>query len=359
MSLAIWLLPDVQFANPPWLAVLLLLPVLGWLRGRRGKAPAFVFPVAYLLRPVGGKTRSALAGLTFGLVLASLAAAIIGIARPQRVKSYDEIKTEGISIMLTVDVSLSMLIEDYYISGKPVNRLTAAKRVMRDFIRGRTNDRIGIVAFAGAPYYPCPMTLDRDWLETNIDRVQTGVMEDGTAIGSGIGAAANRLDKQETDGNGRNRPQADPAKKKLSKVLILLTDGANNSGKLSPQDAAKLAATLGIRIYTISIGTPGVHMIPMRDGRIITSGRQEFDEATLQEVARIGNGAYYRAQDIEALADIFKTIDQLEKAEIKKRNIVETEDLFPWPVAAALGLLLLSLLLRQTLLRSAPMTAAT
>lgn len=336
-------LPDFQFADPLWLLLLITLPVLGWLRGRPGKAPAIVFPALHLLRGLGTKTRFARNGLTFGLVLLSLASAIIAIARPQRIKSYDEIKTEGISIMLTVDVSLSMLIEDFYISGRPVNRLTAAKRVMRDFIRGRNNDRIGIVAFAGAPYYPCPMTLDRDWLETNIDRVQTGVMEDGTAIGSGLAAAARRLDQQ----------------KAPSKVAILLTDGANNSGKLSPQDSAKLAATLGIRVYTIAIGTPGVHMIPMRDGRIITSGRQEFDEGTLQEVARIGNGAYYRAQDLEALADIFKTIDQLEKSEIKKRNIVETEDLFPWPVGAAGLLLLLALLLRHTVLRRAPMAVAT
>lgn len=334
--------PDVQFADPLWLALLLLVPVFAWLRGKKGRAPAVAFPALHLVRDLGSRPRAALGRFALGLVLLSLVCAIIAIARPQRVKSYDEIKTEGISIMLTADVSLSMLIEDFYIGGKPVNRLTAAKRVMRDFIRGRKNDRVGIVAFAGAPYYPCPMTLDRDWLETNIDRVQTGVMEDGTAIGSGIAASARRLDQQQAP----------------SKVLILLTDGANNSGKISPQDAAKLAATLGIRVYTIAIGTSGVHMIPLPDGRIITSGRQEFDEATLQEVARIGNGAYYRAQDLEALADIFKTIDQLEKSEIKKRNIVETEDLFQWPVGAAAVLLLLALLLRQTLLRSAPMVAA-
>ncbi len=335
-------LPGFRFADPLWLALLITLPVLAWLRGRRGKAPSVAFPALHLVRSLGASTRSARGGIAFGLVMLSLASAIIAIARPQRVKSYDEIKTEGICIMLTADVSLSMLIEDFYISGRSVNRLTAAKRVMRDFIRGRNNDRVGIVAFAGAPYYPCPMTLDRDWLETNIDRVQTGVMEDGTAIGSGLAAASRRLDQQ----------------KAPSKVIILLTDGANNSGKISPQDAAKLAATLAIKIYTIAIGTPGIHRIPLPDGRVITSGRQEFDEGTLQEVARIGNGAYYRAQDLEALADIFKTIDQLEKSEVKKRNIVETEDLFQWPVGAALALLMLALLLRQTVLRRSPMAVA-
>ena len=257
--------------------------------------------------------------------------------------SHDEENTEGIAICLTVDVSLSMLIEDFYIGGQPVNRLTAAKRVMRDFIRGRKSDRIGIVAFAGAPYYPCPMTLDREWLESNLERVQTGVMEDGTAIGSGLAAAARRLDKETVP----------------SKVIILLTDGANNSGKLSPQDAAKLGATLGIKIYTIAIGTPGVHMIPLPNGRVITSGRQEFDEATLQAVANIGGGSFYMAQDLNALQDIFDTIDKLEKKEIKKRTITETEELFFYPLAAAAALLALALFLRFTFLNAAPMAVAT
>jgi Ca-activated chloride channel family protein len=257
--------------------------------------------------------------------------------------SFDEEKTEGIAIMLTVDVSLSMRIQDFYISGIPVNRLTAAKRVMQDFIAGRATDRIGITAFAGAPYVPCPLTLDHDWLQTNIERVQTGVMEDGTAIGSGLAAAARRLDDQKVP----------------SKVIILLTDGANNSGKLSPQDAAKLAVTLGIKIYTIAIGTPGVHMIPLEDGRIITSGRQEFDEQTLREVARLGSGQFYMAQDLSALAKIFKTIDDLEKVEIKRKTYIEVSELFHWFVAIAVGLLLLALLLNQTLLRTAPSPAST
>lgn len=335
-------LDDYTLGRPEWLLLLLLLPLMGWWRGRTGQAATIAFSTAFILREMGVKARSARGGFTFGLVMASVIAALFALARPQFIISHDEENTEGIAICLTVDVSLSMLIEDFYISGSPVNRLTAAKRVMRDFIRGRKSDRIGIVAFAGAPYYPCPMTLDRDWLETNIDRVQTGVMEDGTAIGSGLAAASRRLDQQ----------------KAPSKVIILLTDGANNSGKISPQDAAKLAATLAIKIYTIAIGTPGIHRIPLPDGRVITSGRQEFDEGTLQEVARIGNGAYYRAQDLEALADIFKTIDQLEKSEVKKRNIVETEDLFQWPVGAALALLMLALLLRQTVLRRSPMAVA-
>lgn len=170
------LFPDIQFADPLWLLLLLLLPVMAWLRGRPGQAPSVVFPAISLIRDLGSRSRSGARRFFLGLILASIACAIVALARPQRVKSYDEVKTEGIAIALTVDVSLSMLIEDFFISGKPVNRLTAAKRVMRDFIRGRKSDRIGIVTFAGAPYYPCPLTLDHDWLETNIERVQTGVM---------------------------------------------------------------------------------------------------------------------------------------------------------------------------------------
>lgn len=334
---------DYILERPEWLLALLLLPVMMWWRGRIGKGPAVAFPTAFILKDLGFKAKSTRGGLTFGLVLLSLAAAIVALARPQKVISHDEDNTEGIAICLTVDVSLSMLIEDFYIGGAPVNRLTAAKRVMRDFIRGRKSDRVGIMAFAGAPYQPCPLTLDHEWLESNLDRVQTGVMEDGTAIGSGLAAASRRLDKETVP----------------SKVIILLTDGANNSGKLSPQDAARLAATLGQKIYTIAIGTPGVHRIPLPNGGQITSGRQEFDEGTLQEVARIGSGSFYMAQDLSALKDIFETIDRLEKTEIKKRSIVETEEAFFYPLALAAALLGLALLLRLTLLNSAPLAVAT
>jgi Ca-activated chloride channel family protein len=334
---------DMIFARPECLLLLLALPVMAWWRGKPGRAPTIAFSTTFLLRDLGTQAKSSRGGFTMGLVLLSIAAGILALARPQKVISHDEDNTEGIAICLTVDVSLSMLIEDFYIGGNPVNRLAAAKRVMRDFIRGRTNDRIGIVAFAGAPYQPCPLTFQRDWLEANLDRVQTGVMEDGTAIGSGLAAASRRLDKETVP----------------SKVIILLTDGANNSGKLSPPDAAKLAATLGQKIYTIAIGTPGVHMIPLPNGRVITSGRQEFDEGTLQEVARIGNGSFYMAQDLGALQEIFATIDKLEKKEIKRRSITEVEEKFFYPLAAASALLGLALLLRFTLLNASPMAVAT
>ncbi len=336
-------LRDIEFAQPWALLVLLVVPFIAWWRGRRGSAPAVVFPTTFLLRKSARVTRAWRGGFAFGLSLLSLTAAIIALARPQKLRTYEEDKSEGLAICLTVDVSLSMLTEDFIVGGVRSNRLTAAKRVMRDFIRGRGNDRIGIVAFAGAPYLPCPMTLDHDWLEQNIDRVQTGITGDGTAIGSGIAAAASRLDKE---------------KKVASKVMILLTDGANNSGRLSPQDAARAAAELGVRIYTIAIGTPGYHLIRTPDGNIINSGRQEFDEPTLIEVAKIGQGAFYKAQDLDALDRIFKTIDQLEKSEVQRRKVVEREELFPWLLTVSLVFLTLALLGHLTVLRTSPLPAA-
>lgn len=334
---------DIEFAQPWVLLALLVIPLIAWWRGRRGCAPSVVFPTTFLLRKSARVTRAWRGGLAFGLSLLSLATAIIALARPQKLRTYEEDKSEGLAICLTVDVSLSMLTEDFIVGGVRSNRLTAAKRVMRDFIRGRGNDRIGIVAFAGAPYLPCPMTLDHDWLEQNIDRVQTGITGDGTAIGSGIAAAASRLDKE---------------MKVASKVMILLTDGANNSGRLSPQDAARAAAQLGVRIYTIAIGTPGYHLIPAPNGNIINSGRQEFDEPTLIEVAKIGEGAFYKAQDLDALDRIFKTIDQLEKSEVQQRKVVERDELFHWVLGASLLLLAIALLAQFTVLRTSPLPAA-
>ena len=330
--------PDYQLENPWWLLLLLGIPWLAWLRGRKGAAPALAFPMVGLLGGISRSTRQSSGAFALNLLHGSLALAILGMARPQKITSYDEIKTEGIGICVAVDVSLSMLIKDFFIGGSRVNRLDTAKRVLRDFIKGRPNDRIGIVAFAGAPYTPCPPTLDHDWLLKNMDRIQTGIMEDGTAIGSGVAAAARRLDQQEVK----------------SKVMVLLTDGANNSGKLSPLDAARLAATLGVRIYTVGIGTPGMHLIELPNGQVINSGRDEFDEKSLREIAKIGNGAFFKAEDTSTLEHIFKTIDEMEKTNIQHRKIINTEDKFFWFILPAAALALLHLLWKQTLGRVAP-----
>lgn len=337
-------IPDFQILHPLWLLLLPLAPLFALLHGGRGKRAAIQFPTTSLLRDLGRPARNRAGGFIFGLVLISLVFGILALSRPQKVLSYDEEKAEGISIMLTFDVSLSMLIEDMYIGGQPVNRLTAAKRVVADFIKGRKSDKIGIVAFAGETYLPCPLTLDRDWLINNLDRVQTQRVGDGTAIGSGIASAANRLRRETTK----------------SKVIVLLTDGANNSGRLAPTDAAKLAATLGIKIYAIAFGTPGVHSIPdPRRGTFTPVGQQLFDEKTLQEVARIGSGQFYMAQSLSTLQEVFETINELEKTKIERRKITETDELFPWPLAVSAIALFLALLLSLTFLHSAPEPAAT
>ena len=336
--------PQVQILHPLWLLLLPLAPLMALLRGARGKRAAIKFPNTSLLRDLGRPARKSLGGFVFGLILISLTFGILALSRPQKILSYEEEKADGIAIMLTVDVSLSMLIEDFYIGAQPVNRLTAAKRVMTDFIKGRRSDKIGIVAFAGETYLPCPLTLDRDWLINNLDRVQTQRVGDGTAIGSGIASAANRMRRE----------------KSPSKVIVLLTDGANNSGRLSPQVAAKLAATLGIKIYTIAIGTPGIHSIPdPKRGTFTPVGQQLFDEGTLKEVATIGNGQFYMAQNLNSLSDVFATIDKLEKTKIEHHKIIETEELFPWPLAVSAIALFLALLLSLTVLHSAPEPVAT
>jgi Ca-activated chloride channel family protein len=332
-------IPDFQFAQPWWLLLLGLIPLMLVIRGGRSARPAIRFPTVSLLRGVASPARAGFGWMWFSLVLAAIVFGIGALARPQKLLATEEEKSDGISIMLTVDVSLSMLIEDFFIGGQPVNRLTAAKRVMSDFIQGRKSDRIGIVAFAGETYLPCPLTLDRDWLINNLDRVQTQRVGDGTAIGSGLASAANRLNKEKTK----------------SKVIVLLTDGANNSGRLSPQDAARLGATLGIKIYTIAIGTPGIHVIPdPRRGTFTPVGQQLFDEKTLKEVATIGSGQFYMAQDLNSLAEVFSTIDKLEKTKIERRKFTEVEELFHWPLYAAAACLLLAMLLSVLFLHTAP-----
>jgi Ca-activated chloride channel family protein len=332
-------IPDFQFAQPWWLLLLGLIPLMLVIRGGRSARPAIRFPTVSLLRGVASPARAGFGWMWFSLVLAAIVFGIGALARPQKLLATEEEKSDGISIMLTVDVSLSMLIEDFFIGGQPVNRLTAAKRVMSDFIQGRKSDRIGIVAFAGETYLPCPLTLDRDWLINNLDRVQTQRVGDGTAIGSGLASAANRLNKEKTK----------------SKVIVLLTDGANNSGRLSPQDAARLGATLGIKIYTIAIGTPGIHVIPdPRRGTFTPVGQQLFDEKTLKEVATIGSGQFYMAQDLNSLAEVFSTIDKLEKTKIERRKFTEVEELFHWPLYAAAACLLFAMLLSVLFLQTAP-----
>ena len=331
-------LVDYQFAAPWWLLLLLAIPLLALLRGRAGKQPSITFSSVKLLHGLSRTARATPGRLLPSLMYLCLACCAFALARPQHISTHEQVRASGIEITLAMDLSLSMGIEDFIIGGQQVNRLAAAKRVTRQFIDGRPNDRIGLVAFAGRPYVPCPLTLDHDWLKQSLDRLKLGVIEQGTAIGSAIGAATARLDQRES----------------RSKNVVLITDGASNSGNLTPQDAARIAKTLKIKVYTIAVGTPGMHQIPLPGTNRKLEARQEFDLATLEEVAQISDGKSYLAEDTDALEAIFKTIDQLEKTEIFRSTIVEARDLFPWFLWPAVVIAIVSMVLRQTLLRTAP-----
>lgn len=327
-----------QLAYPWVLALLALIPLLALLKSRSGNQGAVLFSSLHILNRLGPIARGRAGGFRLASLFLSLICLIIALTRPQWINRTDLVSESGIELILAIDVSRSMQVEDFRIEGSRANRLQAAKKVTRDFIRGRTTDRIGILAFAGRPYLASPLTLSKAWLEgeQGLGRVQIGMVEDGTAIGSAIAAAAKRLDKR-------------PSK---SKVIVLLTDGVNNAGKLSPLEAAKLARTLGIRVYTIAVGTYGDYVVqtPVGPQRLT----QEFDEETLKEIARIADGEYFRAQDTSGLERIFGLIDEMEKTEIKRQTRIEASELFHWLAIAGLGFGLLTLIGDDTFWRRYP-----
>jgi Ca-activated chloride channel family protein len=239
--------------------------------------------------------------LLIGLRGAALVLFIIALARPQIGKSETKIRSEGIEIALAVDVSGSMQAMDFEQNGQPVDRLTIVKQAVKEFIHARPNDRIGMIAFAGRAYVASPLTLDHDWLERNLDRVKVGLIEDGTAIGAGLGTAVNRL--RDT--------------KAKSRVVILLTDGVNNVQEVPPMEAAKAAKEFGVRVYTIGAGTMGLAPMPVmnRAGQVMGFQRVpvQIDEDLLTEIAKMTGGQYFRATDTDSLRRIYQQIDQMEK----------------------------------------------
>jgi Ca-activated chloride channel family protein len=337
-------LRECQFAEPGWLWLLALLPLVACLRGARGSGPAVAFSSLHLLRQLARPGRSAVGMVSAALPYLTLAAGIAALARPQHVRTHENVTTSGVEIMMAIDVSLSMSIEDMAIDGDPVNRITAAKKVCKEFISGRPSDRIGLVAFAGRPYVPSPLTLDHNWLlETLKEQVKIGLVEDGTAIGSAIGASVNRL---------RNERSEDVK----SKIIVLLTDGSNNSGNLTPMTAAELAQTYDVKIYAIAVGTEGFHRIPLpdRSGRYLPGVRQEFDIELMKKIADMTGGKFFRAQDTRGLEETFRTIDAMEKTEIKRQTLIERDELFVWLVGAAFVTGAAGLTLRQTAWREVP-----
>jgi Ca-activated chloride channel family protein len=331
--------PEQSFGfQHPWVLFLLaLLPLLGLLRGRTGSGASVTFSSLQILSKLGKQTRPRWAGFSYPLPLGLLLAlGIVALARPQHLDKYKVVKESGVELIVAIDVSRSMLVEDIPYEGKLVNRLTASRAVIRNFLRRRPMDRIGLVAFAGRPYLVSPITLDHEWLQDSLSRITIGLVEDGTAIGSVIAASAKRLDKREAK----------------SKVIVLLTDGANNSGNLAPVTAAELANQLGIKIHTIAVGTPGRHTIPTSSGPL--SLNQEFDLETLRGIAKAAGGESFMAQDIENLEKIFDYIDSLETTERTARIRIDPTDRFAPLVVLMIALALFRSVSQETWLRRSP-----
>ncbi len=328
----------MRFAAP-WFLLVALPLFAAWLlrlRGRRYREPEL--PVSSLAAfPSSRGWRTRVAPLLGWLVPLAAAAFVMASARPQAGREMREVVSEGIDIVLAIDVSGSMRCEDF----RPQNRLFVAKAVAKEFIRGRKQDRIGLVAFAGRSELIAPLTLDYEGLAALIDGLDFGMLPDGTAVGAAIAQGAQRL----REAKGKSR------------VLILLTDGISNAGPVDPITAARLAAAVGVRAYTIGAGTQGQAPFPVDDpilGRRYVWVRSEVDEPTLQAVATLTRGRFFRATTAALLARVYQEIDKLEPSRVETRSYTKWAEIGPAFLVAGLLLLALDLLLRTTLLRRYP-----
>jgi Ca-activated chloride channel family protein len=306
-----------DFAEPWWL-VLLVLPA-AWLWWRRRRKPdSILFSRVDLLARGPSLGQWAARAMVAARCLA-MVAVVVALAQPRAGARVEQVSGDGISIVLAIDLSSSMLAEDF----QPQNRLEVAKDRVKQFIMGRTVDQVGLVAFSGEALTQVPLTVDYPVLLAAVDNLQPGQLEDGTAIGTAIATSANRL-------------KSAPGR---SKVLILLTDGVNNRGTIDPRTAAKAAAAIGVRIYTIGVGTEGMAPVPV--GRGVFGLRYELrpvelDEPLLEFIAQTSGGRYFRARDGQSLQRIYQQIDQLERSPIRAKRYVRYRELYRWPLGVAL-----------------------
>ncbi len=331
----------MTFAHPYVLLALLLLPLLAWLKGRRGGRAAFVYSSVALVKEVSTNTRSRSGQILASLRWLALALFIVALARPQKGEGQAKITASGIDIVLCLDLSGSMASEDFEIRGQRINRIDLSKSVLEEFIDKRPSDRIGLVAFAGRAYIASPLTLDHSFLQQNLSRLKLGMIEDSTAIGSALTAAINRL---------RDIPSK-------SKIVILMTDGQNNAGKVPPLTAAEVAQTLGVKVYTVGVGIRGQAPFPQIDpfGRkVYVPMEVDIDEDTLTKIAEKTGGNYFRADNSQTLRNIYSEIDRLEKTEAEVKKFQRYTDLFPWLVIPGLALMLMEIGLGHTVWRKLP-----
>lgn len=331
------------FHSPEWLIIMVIM--MPWLYNRlsgkkdRGvKQPAILYSDVSKLKKIKPTFRVGLKKKIYLIRFIMIISLFVAMARPQLGYSEDQILTEGVDILLGLDISGSMLAEDLE---EKKTRLDVSKEVISKFISERKNDRIGLVVFAGAAFTQCPLTLDYSVLKNFLTRANVGLVKDGTAIGSAIATSVNRLKKS----------------KAKSRILILLTDGQNNSGEIGPRTAGKMAKALGIKVYTIGAGTRGLAPIAINDpifGKRYTRMRVDIDEELLTEIAQQTGGKYYRAQDKAALERIYEQINTLEKTEIKVKNYTRYRELAQYFMYFAFFMLLLELLSKNLILRSLP-----
>lgn len=331
------ILKNISFVHPYFLSLLLLVPVLVFWYIRRSSRRHASLRMPAMDGFSANSLRGRMQVILPILRALSFIALVIALARPQMSLREEEIKAEGIDIMMSIDLSSSMLAQDF----EP-NRLEASKRVAKDFITKRPYDRAGLVVFAGEAFTQCPLTTDHSVVQQFLSGLECGILEDGTAIGMGLATAVNRI-------------KDSPVK---SKVVILLTDGVNNTGYVAPLQAAKIAQEFGVKVYTIGVGSTGQTMAPSarrRDGRyVFNMVRVEIDEALLNQIAEMTGGKYYRATDEQSLINIYDTIDTLEKTEIDVTVIKRYSEEFYRFVILGLIFLALEVFLRYTVLRTIP-----
>jgi Ca-activated chloride channel family protein len=316
------------FHDPAWLALALAIPAVAWLRQRRAQM-VWVVPFASAWSGRAPVPRSRWPELLLGLGLLLL---LLALARPQRVEERRLVHREGYDLVLAVDLSGSMLAEDQERDGKRVNRLQALKPILEAFSARREGDRIGVVTFGGRAYTLAPLTFDHEWLRRQIARLRVGLVEDGTALGDALGLAVARL----------GQPGQEEAGRRKGGFIILLTDGASNTGQIAPLDAARLAAARGIPVYTIGSGRSGLVPMPVFDGAGRKVGyrrvQSDLDEETLEAIAQQTGARYFRAADPDTVEAAFAAIDAERKIEFEARSDVRAREYFAW--AAAPGLLL-------------------
>ena len=330
----------MRFASPRLLALAIVIPLV--LRARRHARDAAVrFPSLAALRAVApagaGRRRVTLVGLralALGLI-------VVALARPQLGSAQTRIHREGVDVVLAVDVSGSMLAEDFTLGSTRASRVDVVKSVVKEFVAARPEDRIGLILFAARPYTQCPLTLDHGWLLQNLDRAKVGMIEDGTAIGSALATAVNRLRPSTAKG----------------KFIVLLTDGENNAGTIPPQTAADAAAALGIKVYTVGAGTRGLAPYPTQDffgNKVYRPMQVDVDEPMLKKIAMTTNARYFRATDTASLRDVYSEIDRSEKTAFEAPEFLDYRELYPWLAWPALALMLMEVGLAETVLRKLP-----